>query len=217
MYSALVSVASVCDLLKCDGSTTSVKDTCYFFHYKCDGVDDVAWGCGYRTLQTLCSSIKSSRSLHSQVPTEVPTIQDIQQTLVRVGDKCPSFIGSKEWIGTFEASIVIDEWYNVPCRLVHHPAGQPVSREVLQTLNQHFQKHGSPVMIGGDVDGASKTLVGLAFRADSPEESLFLIADPHYCGPDTVDDILKDEGIKWFTMNEIFNTSSFYNFCLPLT
>ncbi|KAK7494767.1 hypothetical protein BaRGS_00013894 [Batillaria attramentaria] len=29
-----------------------------YWHYCCDGLDDRGWGCGYRTLQTLCSWIK---------------------------------------------------------------------------------------------------------------------------------------------------------------
>ena len=29
-----------------------------YWHYGCDGFDDRGWGCGYRTLQTICSWIR---------------------------------------------------------------------------------------------------------------------------------------------------------------
>ena len=43
----------------------------------------------------------------------VPTIPEIQSCLVAVGDKPSSFVGSKEWIGCYEASIVLDQLYGV--------------------------------------------------------------------------------------------------------
>ncbi len=32
-----------------------VKGPYEYYHYVCDGVNDRGYGCGYRTLQTLCS------------------------------------------------------------------------------------------------------------------------------------------------------------------
>lgn len=58
------------------------------------------WGCGYRTLQTLCSWItKINKNI------SVPDIPTIQQTLVKIEDKPNAFLGSKNWIGTVEVSI----------------------------------------------------------------------------------------------------------------
>ncbi len=43
----------------------------------------------------------------------VPTIDKIQSCLVEIGDKPSSFLKSREWIGSFEASIIIDHLYGV--------------------------------------------------------------------------------------------------------
>ncbi len=46
-------------------------------------------------------------------PTHVPSIREIQESLVAVGDKPESHVGSRDWIGTFEACIVMDHLYGV--------------------------------------------------------------------------------------------------------
>ena len=43
----------------------------------------------------------------------VPSLREIQETLVEVGDKPETFVGSREWIGTFEACIVLDHLFGV--------------------------------------------------------------------------------------------------------
>ena len=50
---------------------------------------------------------------HCCCPDKVPSLSDIQKTLVAVGDKPNSFQDSKQWIGCVEASIVLDDLYNV--------------------------------------------------------------------------------------------------------
>ena len=45
----------------------------------------------------------------------VPSLRDIQEALVELGDKPLSFIGSREWIGSFEACLVLDYLYGVSC------------------------------------------------------------------------------------------------------
>ena len=67
------------------------------------------WGCGYRTLQTLCSWAVE----HLQSDVSVPSLSKIQEVLVEVGDKPLSFVGSRQWIGSYEASIVMDQLYKV--------------------------------------------------------------------------------------------------------
>ena len=84
------------------------------------------WGCGYRTLQSLCSWAENklkqqSMSPHTAVPTKgggvagVPSLRKIQEILVEVGDKPQSFVDSREWIGSFEACIVLDHVFGVRC------------------------------------------------------------------------------------------------------
>lgn len=58
------------------------------------------WGCGYRTLQTICSWLKLN---HMDVA--VPSIREIQSILVDLEDKSKTFIGSRQWIGSFEVFV----------------------------------------------------------------------------------------------------------------
>lgn len=103
-----------------------VQSECGYYHYLCDGVDDQGWGCGYRTIQSLCSwAVNYKTKQHKCVaatptdehgvatPLKVPTIQEIQSSLAAMGDKPPSHIGSREWLGAFEASILLDYLYQV--------------------------------------------------------------------------------------------------------
>ena len=105
-------------LLKLDGlfdehENEVVRGVPSFYHYKCDGHDDRGWGCGYRTLQTLCSwLIDVKRECSTSI---VPSIDEIQQILVRLEDKPVSFLGSNQWIGTCEAAMVLNELYEVKC------------------------------------------------------------------------------------------------------
>ena len=81
------------------------------------------WGCGYRTLQTVCSWIRNqqnqqhgrSKDIHT-----VPTILEIQQALVTMGDKTDSFNGSREWIGSVEVAMVADHMFDVHLTLFYH-------------------------------------------------------------------------------------------------
>jgi Ufm1-specific protease 1 len=74
-----------------------------YYHYGCDNFNDVGWGCGYRTIQTICSWIQNQLRLiqgfETTIP-EVPSILEIQKILTESGDKPASFEGSKQWIGT---------------------------------------------------------------------------------------------------------------------
>lgn len=128
-----------------------IQSECSFYHYLCDGFDDrvkysyvlhawfvidaKGWGCGYRSLQSLCSWVvkyrqkcmnKASPSLpelspsslpeglsHKEEQLTVPSIPELQSCLVEAGDKPSSFAGSREWIGCCEANIVLDHLYGV--------------------------------------------------------------------------------------------------------
>ncbi|XP_071542301.1 ufm1-specific protease 1-like [Panulirus ornatus] len=80
-----------------------------YYHYGCDGFDDRGWGCGYRTLMTLCSwirgQLKSQESSYSLPP--VPSNRRIQEILVEIGDKENDIIGSKQWIGSVEVCVCL--------------------------------------------------------------------------------------------------------------
>jgi len=71
------------------------------------------WGCGYRTLQSMCSWVRNERLTDSDTVAEVPSIPAIQEALVTIEDKPESFRGSREWIGSFEACLCLDYFYEV--------------------------------------------------------------------------------------------------------
>lgn len=90
------------------------------------------WGCGYRSLQSLCSwAVRQTQTEQHQLLQEggvehhkhspavsvpvpsVPSLRGIQEALVELGDKPPQFIDSREWIGSFEACLVLDHFYGV--------------------------------------------------------------------------------------------------------
>ena len=43
----------------------------------------------------------------------VPTIKNIQEHLIAMEDKEAGFLGSRDWIGSYEVFLVIDFLYNV--------------------------------------------------------------------------------------------------------
>ena len=58
-----------------------------YYHYGCDGHNDREWGCGYRTLQSLLSWVQLNRGLDR----DIPSLTKVQDLLVEIGDKLPSF------------------------------------------------------------------------------------------------------------------------------
>ncbi|KAK3098413.1 hypothetical protein FSP39_019240 [Pinctada imbricata] len=141
--------------------TELVKGSYDYYHYGCDGLDDRGWGCGYRTLQTMSSWIWYQKNQSEEKSLRnVPSIPEVQEALVKMEDKSTHFKGSREWIGSFEISICLDYFYEVPCRLVHVPSGRQLVDHI-DTLYNHFHVLGSPVMMGGDSDNASKGIVGV--------------------------------------------------------
>jgi len=88
----------------------------------------------------------------------VPSIREIQQILVAIGDKGPEFVGSRDWIGTLEEFYVIDVLHQVPCKILH--AKELSSDEILGELRSYFEKYQGFVAMGGLSDTASKAITG---------------------------------------------------------
>ncbi|CAG5929385.1 unnamed protein product [Menidia menidia] len=145
----------------------------------------------------------------------VPSLPEIQQALVTMGDKEDSFSGSREWVGTFEASLVLDYFYDVSCKLVHVRAGGTELEDVaVEELHQHFEKHGCPVMMGGDRDNSSKGVLGVC---TGDKGSYLLVVDPHYYGCQLQREELQRRGwVGWKPLSSL-DQSSFYNLCMPQT
>ncbi|KAM3869938.1 ufm1-specific protease 1-like [Diretmus argenteus] len=196
-----------------------IRGECLYFHYGCDGQDDRGWGCGYRTIQTmaswLCHNWSPPKAQCRPPPRPPPSLPQIQQALVSMGDKPGSFSGSREWIGTFEASLVLDYFYDVPCKVVHvRGGGAELEQVAVEELHRHFQKHGCPVMMGGDRDNSSKGIVGVC---TGDEGSYVLVLDPHYCGRPLDKAELQRRGWVAWKRVSCLDQSSFYNLCLPQT
>ncbi|PWZ29896.1 putative Ufm1-specific protease [Zea mays] len=99
------------------GGVMSLIDGSYeYYHYLHDGIDDNGWGCAYRSLQTIVSWYR----LQQYSSIDVPSHREIQQVLVEIGDKDPSFIGSCEWIGAIELSFVLDKLLGVSFQYYFH-------------------------------------------------------------------------------------------------
>ncbi|KAJ9578653.1 hypothetical protein L9F63_005143 [Diploptera punctata] len=162
------------ELPSTNGITTMIRGVYHYYHYGCDGHNDKGWGCGYRTLQTLCSWIK----LLKNSSTLVPNIRAIQEILIELEDKPSNFLGSHEWIGSFEACLVIDHLYNIPSKIIHVNRGSELFQHI-STFTEHFQKYGSPLMMGGDQDSSSKAIMGIHSKG---KDIYFLVVDPHYVG-----------------------------------
>jgi len=99
----------------------------------------------------------------------------MQQALVALGDKPASFVGSRDWIGSVEISLLLDHFYQVhaepptvrhvsrvltwlhplhgssrlqaSCRIIHLSSGSEFPSKASE-LARHFETHGTPVMIG---------------------------------------------------------------------
>ncbi|KAK4427021.1 putative Ufm1-specific protease [Sesamum alatum] len=96
------------------GSISLIQGSYEYYHYLQDGFDDSGWGCAYRSLQTIISWFRQQH----YTSIDVPSHREIQQALVEIGDKDPSFIGSREWIGAIELSFVLDKLLGVSCKVI---------------------------------------------------------------------------------------------------
>lgn len=130
--------------------------------------------------------------------------------MVEIGDKQPSFIGSRQWIGSTEVSFVLNTLFDLPCKIVHVSSGSELDSKGSILLN-HFQVNGSPVMIGGGV--LAHTILGVDYNRDTGN-LMFLILDPHYTGNEDIKTIIKKGWCGWKGM-DFWDKSSYYNMCLP--
>lgn len=156
------------------GTVSLVQGSYEYFHYLQNGYNDSGWGCAYRSLQTIISWFR----LQNYTSIEVPSHREIQQTLVEIGDKDPSFIGSRDWIGAIELSFVLDKLLGVTCKVINVRSGAELP-EKCRELALHFETQSTPIMIGGGV--LAYTLLGVDYN-EASGDCAFLILDPHYTG-----------------------------------
>ena len=188
-------------------SLAAVRGTYAYYHYLQDRESDSGWGCAYRTLQSICSYFILGGWTRGR---GVPSLRDIQGILVRSGDKSPSFLGSREWIGSTEVGLVLRWAYGLECKTLFVSSGAEVASHARVFLD-HFRTQGTPIMIGGGV--LAYGLLGVDFNAGTGE-CRFLILDPHYTGADNLANILKGGWVGW-KKEDLFLRDHFYNFAMP--
>jgi hypothetical protein len=183
-----------------------------YYHYLQDRQSDSGWGCAYRTAQSLCSFALLGGWV---VERPVPSIRDMQRLLVDVGDKAPRFAGSAEWIGSTEVALVLRAAYGLQCKTLFVSSGAEVGSAgsgVARQLAAHFERQGTPVMIGGGV--LAYGLLGVSIDS-ATGEAKFLILDPHYTGADSAGlaPILKGAWVGWKSA-DLFLPQHYYNFAM---
>ena len=189
-----------------------VRGDYQYSHYCQDKFNDEGWGCAYRSLQTLISHAQYHQGAGI---VNLPTHEEIQKCLVDCGDKKRSFLGSSQWIGAFENTIVMEKWCGIQCKVLYVSRGDEMNSQARAIAN-HFDQNGSPIMIGGGV--LAYTMLGIDFDEMTGEVS-YLILDPHFTGsindPEYLEDIVSGGWCGWKTREQVFKDSVFYNLCMP--
>ena len=186
-----------------------VKGKYEYFHYNHDSINDAGWGCAYRSLQTVFSWFLLNTDLAKGKA--VPSIKDIQTTLVKLGDKDKSLIGSTDWIGAVEVNLVLNELLGVESKIVYVPSGSELASKGRE-LAYHFEHTGCPIMIGGGK--FAYTILGVDYDRVKGE-CMFLILDPHYGGEDDNKTLCNKGWCNWKTI-ALFEKENFYNMCIPV-
>ncbi|CAJ0928709.1 unnamed protein product, partial [Mesorhabditis belari] len=172
------------------GRITTVKGMYDYYHYTQQGIDDNGWGCAYRSLQTIWSWYV----LNGFFDRPIPLHREIQEALVRIeGEELrgKKFIGSKQWIGSFEIGYILSDAISVDCSYI---AQFTDISEKARELQIHFESVGSPVMIGGNM--LAHTILGVDFD-ENTGECRFLVLDPHYTGIDDVNTVINKGWCAW--------------------
>ncbi|XP_053681078.1 ufm1-specific protease 2 [Anopheles nili] len=190
-----------------NGRTALVDGVYTYHHYMQDEFDDKGWGCAYRSLQTLVSWFNLQG--YSGKPS-IPTHKAIQECLVRVGDKPANLVGSRQWIGSTEVSICLNELLGIDSRIMCVTHGSEMVDYGPQLLH-HFQLEGTPIMIGGGV--LAHTILGVSMNEEMGDTK-FLILDPHYTGADELGPVLGKGWCGW-KGGDFWDKTARYNLCMP--
>ncbi|KAL7632538.1 UNVERIFIED_CONTAM: hypothetical protein RMT77_017155 [Armadillidium vulgare] len=177
-----------------------------YHHYMQDKFDDNKWGCAYRSLQTLVSWFR----MQGYTEEPIPSHKRIQQTLVDIHDKPSSFVGSKQWIGSTEVGFVLENLLGITSRFISVSSGSDLAMKGRELVH-HFRTTGTPIMIGGGV--LAHTILGVSWNSMSGDMK-FLILDPHYTGPEDLNQILKHGWCGWKGL-DFWSKNAYYNLCLP--
>lgn len=165
------------------GTVRTVKGTYSYFHYMQHNFNDNGWGCAYRSLQTLISWFDHQGYINID---KIPSHRDIQQVLIDIEDKRPSFLNSKGWIGSQEVGYVLNTLYGIQFKILFVNSGTELANKGRE-LCSHFEKQGTPIMIGGN--NLAHTILGVEFNENTGSLK-FLVLDPHYTGAEDLKTII---------------------------
>ncbi|KPA82525.1 hypothetical protein ABB37_03572 [Leptomonas pyrrhocoris] len=201
------------------GAETLLTSGSYdYYHYRVDGFRDDGWGCAYRSLQTLLSWFQHA----GYVTAPIPSIRRIQEILYATDPdktKKKQFVGSSDWIGSFEVMLVLQHYMpGLDCTIKRLESGGDLESDaaVQLLLSEHFRNpHAAPVMIGGS--SYAHTILGIHVNVNTME-SRYLILDPHYsANPTQLKTAIKKGFVGWKEASKFFETGSWYNLCVPRT
>lgn len=89
-----------------------------------------------------------------------------------MGDKEPSFIGSRGWIGSQEVGLVLNELLGIEGKYLVLEKGGEV-KKYFRRLRDHFANQATPIMIGGGV--LAFTCIGIAWNEMTNECRLLIL------------------------------------------
>ncbi|RNF27219.1 uncharacterized protein Tco025E_00526 [Trypanosoma conorhini] len=198
------------------GRTYLVSGAYDYYHYRVDGFRDDGWGCAYRSVQTILSWFQYEGFMTEPMP-DIRAIQGILHAKDPEKMNRKSFVGSKDWIGSFEVMIVIQHFVpGMECTIRRMESGADLDTDpsVQQLLVSHFRnKKACPVMIGGS--SYAHTILGVDANL-ATMEARYLIADPHYSAGETgLKTALRKGYVGWKRAGSFFEAKSWYNLCIP--
>lgn len=201
-----------------DAETLLTSGPYDYYHYRVDGFRDDGWGCAYRSLQTVLSWFQHAGLMRAAMP----SIRRIQEILYEVDpDKTgkKAFVGSSEWIGSFEVMLVLQNHLpGLECTIKRLESGRDLDTDagVQMLLSEHFRgPDAAPVMIGGS--SYAHTILGLHVNVQTMEAE-YLVLDPHYsANPTQLKAAIKKGYVGWKKASEFFEAGSWYNLCIPRT
>lgn len=198
-----------------NASTHIISTPLVYYHYRLDGFNDEGWGCAYRSLQLVLSWFQQNGIMKKPMP----SVLEIQKLLSIIDPEKANkngFVGSKEWIGSFEVMMVLQHYVEgLECTIQRMESGKELdnSPAIHRLLATHFERGGCPVMIGGSA--YAHTIVGIDVNIRT-SQAQYLIVDPHY--PSTAPDaatVVQKGWVGWKDASKFFNQSSWYNMCVP--
>ncbi|XQJ30730.1 Peptidase family C78, putative [Leishmania guyanensis] len=199
------------------GAETVLTSGAYdYYHYRVDGFRDDGWGCAYRSLQTVLSWFQHAGLIRAAMP----SIREIQEILYVVDpDKAnkKAFVGSCDWIGSFEIMLVLQHYLpGLECTIRRLESGKDLDTDssVQLLLMEHFRNPlAPPVMIGGS--SYAHTILGVHINLHTVEAQ-YLILDPHYSAyPTQLKTVIKKGYVGWKEASKFFEAGSWYNLCIP--